>query len=356
MAAKKKTKKAEKKTSKKSTKSSSSSLKKKVSKAKPSKKVAKKKVSTSKKTSVKKSSKSTKTTQTSKLSKKAVTKKVSKKVNPKKDLKKKVSNTSKKSTTQKVEKVKPEKLSKEKITKSSKSTEEKLKNKNKKTTTTQTSTKKEVSKKTNLKKESTSAPIETKQTKTNAAIQTSQKQKNLDKITIEKILEETKEEKFLPQSINPSSETKSFSENLPTDLSSVYSHTTEDLPEPPGKFTLEFILRVSPELLYKFLTDPIELTEWFCDDVNIRNGIYTFVWNGVPSQARLVKQERNRLVRFHWIEKNDGSYFEFAIQKNQLTGDVVLYVTDFSPEDELESNKLWWKNQISKLKSVLGLH
>jgi uncharacterized protein YndB with AHSA1/START domain len=107
--------------------------------------------------------------------------------------------------------------------------------------------------------------------------------------------------------------------------------------------------------LYKFLTDPKELTEWFCDDVHIRNGIYTFVWNGVPQQARLVKQERNTLVRFQWVDKNDGSYFEFNIYKNPLTNDVVLYVTDFSSPEELETNQLWWNSQITKLKTILGL-
>jgi uncharacterized protein YndB with AHSA1/START domain len=339
MAAKKKTKNSEKKTSKKSTKSKSSSLKKKTTKPKPSKKFVKKKTSSPKKTS------------------KAATKKDSKKVSPKKNLKKKISKQTKKLSSKKVVKPKPKKTTKSKSAKSSKTISPKLKSKDTKLkiTPSSSSAKKEISSKTKVKKESTTISVKPKLTKADAAKNTPKKQ-NIEQITIEKVLEETKEEKFLPQSLNTSSENTGFSDNLPTDLSSVYSQTTDDLPEPPGKYTLEFVFRVSPELLYKFLTDPIELTEWFCDDVNIRNGIYTFVWNGIPSQARLVKQERNQLVRFHWVEKNDGSYFEFAIHKNLITGDVVLYITDFSTDDELESNKLWWNNQISKLKGVLGLH
>lgn len=173
-------------------------------------------------------------------------------------------------------------------------------------------------------------------------------------ISIEKVMEETKEADFLPKSAK-SSENTGFSDTLSDDLSSVFSKTSEEIPEPPGKFTMEFACKTSPELLYKFLTDPVELTEWFCDDVNIRNGIYTFVWNGLPHQARLVKQERNISVRFQWLDKNDGSYFEFNIHKNPLTGDVILYVTDFSEPEEMESNKLWWTSQINKLKTILGL-
>ncbi|HPQ07921.1 MAG TPA: START-like domain-containing protein [Bacteroidia bacterium] len=343
MAAKKKIKKSEKKTSKKSTKSKSLSLKKKTTKPKPSKKITKKKTSSPKKSSTK-------------TIKKAATKKLSKKVSPKKNLKKKISKPTKKLSSKKVVKPKPKKTTKSKSTKiTSKTISPKLKSKNTKLKTTPSSAKKEISSTTKVKKESKTITGKPKLTKADAAKHTPKKQ-YIEQITIEKVLEETKEEKFLPQSLNTSSENTGFSDNLPTDLSSVYSQTTDDLPEPPGKYTLEFVFRVSPELLYKFLTDPIELTEWFCDDVNIRNGIYTFVWNGVPSQARLVKQERNQLVRFHWVEKNDGSYFEFAIHKNLITGDVVLYITDFSSDEELESNKLWWNNQISKLKGVLGLH
>jgi len=342
MAAKKKTKKSEKKTSKKSTKSKSSSLKKKTTKPKPSKKIVKKKTSSPKKSSTK-------------TIKKAATKKLSKKVSPKKNLKKKISKPTKKLSSKIVVKPKPKKITKTKPAKTSKAIIPKPKSKNTKLKTTPSSAKKEISSKTKVEKESKTITVKPKLTKADAAKNTPKKQ-NIEQITIEKVLEETKEENFLPKSINTSTENSGFSDNLPTDLSSVYSQTTDDLPEPPGKYTLEFVFRVSPELLYKFLTDPIELTEWFCDDVNIRNGIYTFVWNGVPSQARLVKQERNQLVRFHWVEKNDGSYFEFAIHKNLITGDVVLYITDFSSDDELESNKLWWNNQISKLRGVLGLH
>ncbi|RME17186.1 MAG: hypothetical protein D6799_04115 [Bacteroidetes bacterium] len=185
---------------------------------------------------------------------------------------------------------------------------------------------------------------------------TSSKTDNLPKesITIEKVMEETEDKSFLPKSLQ-SSEKTAFSESLSEDFSSVYARTSEEMPEPPGKYVMEFICKVSPELLYKFLTDPVELAEWFCDSVNVRNGIYTFVWNGMPQQARLVKQERNVSVRYQWLDKNDGSYFEFNIFKNYLTGDVVLYVTDFSPPEELESNKLWWTNQINKLKTILGL-
>ena len=39
---------------------------------------------------------------------------------------------------------------------------------------------------------------------------------------------------------------------------------------------------------------------------------------------------------------------------DEITKDVSLIVTDFSPEDELEESKLLWDSLISDLKQVLG--
>lgn len=125
--------------------------------------------------------------------------------------------------------------------------------------------------------------------------------------------------------------------------------------EPAGKFEIEIVIRASAELLYEFLVSPSGLSEWFCDDVNIRNGIYTFIWDGQMQQARLLKTIEEQLVRFQWVEKTDGSYFEFKIQKDDLTNDISLIITDFATDKgEQESAKLLWHSQIDKLLHVMG--
>lgn len=125
--------------------------------------------------------------------------------------------------------------------------------------------------------------------------------------------------------------------------------------EPAGKFEIEIVIRASAELLYEFLVTPSGLSEWFCDDVNIRNGIYTFIWDGQMQQARLLKTIEEQLVRFQWVEKTDGSFFEFRIQKDDLTNDISLIITDFATDkSEQESAKLLWQSQIDKLLHVMG--
>lgn len=125
--------------------------------------------------------------------------------------------------------------------------------------------------------------------------------------------------------------------------------------EPAGKFELEYVIHSSASILFEFLTSPSGLSEWFCDDVNIRNENCTFVWDGAEQHAKLVKFVEEKLVRFQWLDKNDGSYFEFRIERDDLTNDISLMVTDFAETpEERESSKLLWDSQIEKLMKVLG--
>lgn len=125
--------------------------------------------------------------------------------------------------------------------------------------------------------------------------------------------------------------------------------------EPSGKFEMEFVIHASAEMLYEFLSTPSGLSEWFCDDLNIRNGIYTFIWDDQLMQARLLKTSELQLVRFQWVDKTDGSYFEFRIQKDDLTNDISLIITDFAETaSDRESAKRLWQSQIEKLRHVIG--
>lgn len=140
-----------------------------------------------------------------------------------------------------------------------------------------------------------------------------------------------------------------------TPIKKVESYSVKPEKEPAGKFEIEIVIRASSAILYEFLVTPSGLSEWFCDDVNIRNGIYTFIWDGQLQQARLLKTIEEQLVRFQWVDKTDGSYFEFKIQRDDLTNDISLIITDFATDKiEQESSKLLWQSQIDKLLHVMG--
>lgn len=122
------------------------------------------------------------------------------------------------------------------------------------------------------------------------------------------------------------------------------------------KYELEYTLNTSPSILYNRLSTPEGLSEWFADNVNLRKGKYTFIWEGTEQDADVIQKKTNKLIRFHWEEDDEtDTFFEFRIHTDELTGDVALLITDFAEEDEKNDAIDLWDSQISELKHAIGL-
>lgn len=131
------------------------------------------------------------------------------------------------------------------------------------------------------------------------------------------------------------------------------------LPEPTNtlkeKFQLEFEFRSSPKILFTSLSDSSGLAGWFADEVHTKDDIYTFVWEGGESQAKLVAVRDLQLVRFQWLDDVvDGTYFQFEIKEDDITSDIALVITDFAMPGEKDTNIRLWESQVQKLRMLLG--
>ncbi len=123
------------------------------------------------------------------------------------------------------------------------------------------------------------------------------------------------------------------------------------------KFQVEYPINSSRGVLFNTFSTPSGLAEWFCDDVNIKLDVHTFIWDGSKESARLVSKKRDEFIKFKWIEDEEQgiqSFFEFRIKIDDLTGDTALVITDFAEEDEVEDSKELWEAQMVRLKQVLG--
>ena len=122
------------------------------------------------------------------------------------------------------------------------------------------------------------------------------------------------------------------------------------------KYRLEFPINSSANILYKRLSTPSGLAEWFADDVVIKDKTFTFFWDGTEEKAKLLKLKTNQFIRLKW-EDNDTKedYFEFLIQIDEMTSDVSLIITDFAEDeqDQEEQTELW-SEQINILKRAIG--
>ncbi len=121
-----------------------------------------------------------------------------------------------------------------------------------------------------------------------------------------------------------------------------------------NKFNIEYEIKSSPRILYGFLSEPNGLTQWFADDVSVKDQVFTFTWDDEQQKAKLLAIKENKLVRFRWIDDDPSYYFEMEIIQDELTNDVALSITDFATDDTLIERKAIWNNQVDYLISVLG--
>ena len=119
-------------------------------------------------------------------------------------------------------------------------------------------------------------------------------------------------------------------------------------------YTLEYPVRCSPGILYEFLSSPSGLQEWFADHVDLRDGVYTFGWNGDEETADLLEAEENKFIRFHWSTAPKGEYFEFAIDRSEVTNQTILIIKDFADKKEIKDQSQLWEYQVKDLFHRLG--
>ena len=120
------------------------------------------------------------------------------------------------------------------------------------------------------------------------------------------------------------------------------------------KYTLEYPVRCSPGILYEFLSTPTGLQEWFADKVDERDGIFSFSWNGTSEEAEVIEREDNKLIRFHWLNSPSGEFFEFSIEKSEVTNLTILIVNDFAEKKEIKDQSQLWETQVKDLFHRLG--
>lgn len=123
------------------------------------------------------------------------------------------------------------------------------------------------------------------------------------------------------------------------------------------KFELEYLLKSSPKVLESLLFNLDGLSEWFADDVNCKDDIYTFSWDGSEEEARLLSKKTGEYIRWKWLsDEDDGldTYFELNYKVDPMTKTVVFKVIDFAVPSEKENAKRLWDLQVNDLRRIIG--
>lgn len=119
------------------------------------------------------------------------------------------------------------------------------------------------------------------------------------------------------------------------------------------KLKLEYEFRASPTILYDFLTDPSNLSQWFADHCDITGDRFSFFWDGYEEVAIAEDREDDEYLKLVW-EDDPNKIIEFKIRKADISGATILTIIDHIDEDEFDGQQLLWDEQISTLKMKCG--
>lgn len=123
---------------------------------------------------------------------------------------------------------------------------------------------------------------------------------------------------------------------------------------------LEFVLKSTITSLENLIATPSGLAEWYADNVEVKEDIYTFSWDDTEEQARLLHKKKGSSIRWRWLshEKRENGmecFFEFNYQVDAMTKDAVLNIVSVNPPDSnKEDISLLWEDSITDLRNVLG--
>ncbi len=125
------------------------------------------------------------------------------------------------------------------------------------------------------------------------------------------------------------------------------------------KIELEYSLSSASKVLFDHLSTPSGLSHWFADNVNVDGKDFIFIWNNSEERAKVLAKKQGKFVRFQWEEDfengDDEYFFEFRIEKDEITGVSSLLITDFVETEDIDEAIDLWDSQVAELKRFLGI-
>lgn len=117
---------------------------------------------------------------------------------------------------------------------------------------------------------------------------------------------------------------------------------------------MEFVIKSSPVILFNFLSTTSGLSQWFADHVDYKDDVYSFFWNQSEDKAILLEKEENSFIKFRWDYDEPEYYFEFRIERSEVTGDTILIITDFADDIDKKDQVRLWESQVKTLLQQIG--
>ncbi|HMH32559.1 MAG TPA: START-like domain-containing protein, partial [Puia sp.] len=79
-----------------------------------------------------------------------------------------------------------------------------------------------------------------------------------------------------------------------------------------------------------------------------------FSWNGTIDRAEVLESETEKYIRFHWSASPQEEFFEFRIEKSEVTNQTILIIRDFADKKDIKDQSQLWTYQVKDLFHRLG--
>lgn len=116
----------------------------------------------------------------------------------------------------------------------------------------------------------------------------------------------------------------------------------------------------SANIVWQLIGTAEGLAKWIADNVSMKDGEITFEWGDLwrHHEMRLAKVresvKQNRFS-FHWTDEDEETYVELRMERNTLTNNFTLFITDFADDDDTEWLHNTWDKNFKKLHQTSGL-
>jgi hypothetical protein len=62
----------------------------------------------------------------------------------------------------------------------------------------------------------------------------------------------------------------------------------------------------------------------------------------------------DKFIKYQWLHSEKNEYFEFRIEKTEISNQTVLIIKDFAEKNEIKDQSQLWEYQVKELFHRLG--
>lgn len=122
------------------------------------------------------------------------------------------------------------------------------------------------------------------------------------------------------------------------------------------KFQIEYPLKGSDGMIWRYIGTEHGLSTWFADDIKIDGRTFSFYWGKEEVRTATLLAQRNGVyVRLRWDDEPQSTFFEIRITYNEMTREHTLVITDFAEPNEKQDQIDLWDSQIETLRRQSGM-